>query len=179
MQNDDARAGAPEVHHAALLFNAELAPSAPLSRGAARLVLLIALAASVVISIVLAYAGAWPVVGFFGLDIFALWLALRLSARAARMREYVRVTAEEIAVDRAYPSGRVMSWRVPSAWARVQIERRGEHDAQVRLWTRQAGERPLMLVLGSFLPPIERGPFADALAEAVARAQRSRPAHTF
>jgi len=44
--------------------------------------------------------GAWPVFGFFGLDVLLLYLALRASARSARAREHITVTASLIEVRR-------------------------------------------------------------------------------
>jgi uncharacterized membrane protein len=49
-------------------------------------------------SIAFLAAGAWPVVGFLGLEILALWLVFRLSFRAQSARTYVRVTAETVDV---------------------------------------------------------------------------------
>src|SRR5437764_13814449 len=44
--------------------------------------------------------GAWPVCGFFGLDVALLYLALRLSYRSSRQREPLRPAEEEFTVER-------------------------------------------------------------------------------
>jgi len=54
--------------------------------------------------------GAWPVFGFFGLDIAPLYLAFRLSYRSGRLRETIRVTADEVVVRRIAPNGRTTEW---------------------------------------------------------------------
>lgn len=113
--------------------------------------------------------GAWPVLGFFGLDVAAIWLAFRLSYRQGRLAETVRVTAARTDVRRVHPSGHVTHWSTPTAWARVSIDRPVRHDSQVRL--RAHGRT---LVLGAFLAPDERGTFADALAHAIAAAREER-----
>ena len=57
-------------------------------------------------------AGAWPVVGFLGLEILLLWLVFRYSFRAQRARTYVRVTAEAVDVRK------IDGWgRERDAWA--------------------------------------------------------------
>src|ERR1700743_4032134 len=45
-------------------------------------------------------AGAWPVTGFFGLDIALLYLAFRLSYRSARQRESLRLTQRALDIER-------------------------------------------------------------------------------
>ncbi len=113
--------------------------------------------------------GAWPVFGFFGLDVLAVWLAFRLSYRQGRLCEFVRVTADHVAVARRSPSGAVRRWTVSSAFARVHIDDPVRHESQVRV-----SERGRTLILGSFLAPEERGDFAAALKDALARARDER-----
>ena len=53
-------------------------------------------------------AGAWPVFGFFGLDVLLVYVAFRANYRAARAREEVSVsrTALDITQDRAFGQDR-------------------------------------------------------------------------
>ena len=44
--------------------------------------------------------GAWPICGFFGLDVAALYLAFRLSYRSARQREVLRLAGDDFTVER-------------------------------------------------------------------------------
>ena len=44
--------------------------------------------------------GAWPVCGFFGVDVAALYLAFRLSYRSARQREILRLAGDDFTVER-------------------------------------------------------------------------------
>ena len=79
------------------------------------------------------------------------------------MREYVALTAEELRIDRAYPSGRVMSWSFPTPWVKVNLKERADEIDEVRVSLRER-----MLVIGSFLSPPDRRTFGDALKRAVA-----------
>ena len=63
--------------------------------------------------------GAWPVLGFFGLDIALLYLAFRLSYRSGRLRETIRVTADEVVVRRIAPNGRTTGMALQSLLAPV------------------------------------------------------------
>ena len=47
--------------------------------------------------------GAWPVLGFFGLDILLVYGAFRLNYRAARVYETVELSDSELKVTRVYP----------------------------------------------------------------------------
>ena len=44
--------------------------------------------------------GAWPVIGFFGLDVALVYLAFRLSYRSARQSETIRLAGENFTVER-------------------------------------------------------------------------------
>ena len=50
--------------------------------------------------------GAWPVMGFMGLEFLALWLVFRFSFRAQSARTYIRVTAEAVDVRKVDGWGR-------------------------------------------------------------------------
>ena len=50
--------------------------------------------------------GAWPVFGFFGLDVVLLYVAFRVNYRAARVREEVSVSRTSLDIRKTAPSGR-------------------------------------------------------------------------
>src|SRR5262249_42135057 len=51
-------------------------------------------------------AGAWPVMGFFGLDVALIYLAFRLNSRSGRLYETVELTPGLFSWTRVHPSGR-------------------------------------------------------------------------
>src|SRR5712671_3378683 len=51
--------------------------------------------------------GAWPIFGFFGLDVALLYLAFRLNYRSGRLVETVRLTDRQLTVRRLHPGGKV------------------------------------------------------------------------
>ena len=59
--------------------------------------------------------GAWPITGFMGLEILALWLAFRFSFRKQLARTYVRVTADDVLVRKVDGWGREHRARLASA----------------------------------------------------------------
>lgn len=147
------------------LFDAVLYPNRSLPGSGFAVVMSIVVAANLLFGTYFYALGAWPVIGFCGLDILAVWLAFRLSYRQGRLRERVRITEDEMWVARVLPSGHETRWRLQPYWTRVSIERPIGHESQVRV-TSKGGT----LILGAFLAPEERGRFADALSGALSQA---------
>ncbi len=145
-------------------FDAVLHPNRSLG-GRGFLLLMISLVAlSFISGIVFISVGAWPVFGFFGLDVLLIYVAFRASYRSGRLVETVRLTDDALEVRRIDAYGRGASWRVPPLWAKVEVDNPGEHDC--RIVVRSHGES---VVLGAFLSPRERKELADALRSALSR----------
>lgn len=110
--------------------------------------------------------GAWPVFGFFGLDVAAIYVAFRLNYRSGRLVEQVRVFDDSLEIECRRPGKPPQSWRFNPYWAQVvlQPDRYGTDQLVVR-------SHGVWLVLGHFLLPEERAEFAAALRDALARAR--------
>jgi len=119
---------------------------------------------SLVVGMAFVSIGAWPVFGFFGLDILLLWLAFRASYRSGNMFENLCMTRDRLDVTRTHPSGRSQHWTFQPSWVRVSIPRPVEHESQLIL-----SSHGQSLVVGAFLSPDERGEVADALQDALCR----------
>src|SRR5262245_25048947 len=123
--------------------------------------------ANAALAILMLVKGAWPVIGFMGLDVLAVYVAFRL--RYAQARAFERVTIDETAltVQRVDRKGRQREWRFPSYWVSVWFE--GD-DEEGRVTLRSHGRS---LEVGAYLAPFERKPFAEALREALRSAKAS------
>lgn len=104
--------------------------------------------------------GAWPVTGFFGLDLALVYLAFRLNYRGGRLTELVRLDAHDLIVRRVTPRGAVYAWRFEPTWVRVE-----RWEAPPALALRSHGRR---LVLGRHLNEEERDRIAQRLTAALA-----------
>jgi len=111
--------------------------------------------------------GAWPVIGFFGLDFLAIWLAFKLNYRAARAYEEIEVRRTELVIRKVAPDGRVQEVRFNPAWVRLEIET--IQDEGVKRITLRARDR--RVPVGAFLNPEDRKSFARAFAGALATAR--------
>src|ERR1700675_299532 len=63
--------------------------------------------------------GAWPVFGFFGLDVALVYSAFRANYRSARAYEEVTVTATELTVRKISQRGEVREWTLNPVWVRL------------------------------------------------------------
>ena len=112
--------------------------------------------------------GAWPVFGFFGLDVALVWLAFRLNYRSGLLTETVRLDASMLSVTRKMPGGRLSRWTFEPVWVRVLMDDPPEHESRLRL-----ASHGRELTIGAFLSPHERGELAVALREALGRFRTS------
>src|SRR5438045_4331843 len=68
--------------------------------------------------------GAWPVIGFFGLDVALVYLAFRLNYRTARQSETIRLADDAFTVERVGVRGERRAWRFQPFWLQVILEER-------------------------------------------------------
>jgi uncharacterized membrane protein len=107
--------------------------------------------------------GAWPVIGFMGLDVALIYLAFKLNFRALSRYETVDLTEDALTITRVAPSGRSQSWSFNPYWVRLSLEPRLGRSSELSLASH--GKR---LVFASFLTDAEREDFASALSVALA-----------
>lgn len=119
---------------------------------------------SVIVGLIFVAAGAWPVCGFFGLDVALLYLAFRLSYRSARRRETLRLADGQFTVERVDIYGARRLWRFQPFWLRVVLEER--RDESNRLLLASHGKS---IVIGDFLAPPVRRDLAATLREVLSR----------
>jgi uncharacterized membrane protein len=151
-------------------MDAELRPNRSLSANGFKIVMLSMAAVSFVAGLGFISMGAWPVIGFFGLDVLLVYLAFKVNFKSGeRERETIRVTASEVAISRTCYRGHEGWWHVNPAFARVDVDQLNDYEAIVRL---TAGGTSVPLA--TCLSPSERLAFADALKLALNRARNER-----
>jgi uncharacterized membrane protein len=150
------------------LFSAIITPHRSLSR-VGFLILMAALSAvSFAAGIMFLMLGAWPVFGFFGLDVLLVYWAFRLNYRAARAYEEVMVTPSELRVRKVSQHGKVAEWSLNPLWVRLDRDTHEEFGIE-RLFLVSRGRR---LPIAGFLSPPEKETFAAALTAAIGEAKR-------
>jgi uncharacterized membrane protein len=152
-----------------IYLDAVLEPSRSLSpRGFNRVILALG-AVSAALGMVFLAQGAWPITGFLGLEIFALWLVFRVSFRKQCARTYVLVTADDVLVRKVDGWGRERRARLAAHFARVEFDHTADGPNALRV---AASSRAY--ALGEHLTPKERESFARRLSDALIDARRER-----
>jgi uncharacterized membrane protein len=111
--------------------------------------------------------GAWPVFGFFGLDVVAIYLAFRWNYRAARAREELTMSRTSLDIRKVAPSGRAEAHRFNPFWTRFSVDR---HELIGITGMAVEGEGR-QVPIGGFLNPDDRESFATAFGRALATAK--------
>ena len=150
------------------LFSALLTPHRSLSRTGFLVLMGFVCAVSFVAGMAFLIMGAWPVLGFFGLDALAIWWAFRINNRTARASEEITVTPSELRVRRTSHRGHVVEWVLNPLWVRLDRTEDPEFGIE-RLYLVSRGRR---VSIGSFLGPDEKASFSKALLAALHAAKR-------
>jgi uncharacterized membrane protein len=151
-----------------VLFSALLTPHRSLNRTGFILVMAFLSAISFAAGIAFLIMGAWPVVGFLGLDVLAIYWAFRINYRRARASEEISVTSTELRVRRISHRGHVAEWVLNPLWVQVDQVVHQEFGIE-RLYLVSRGRR---VSIGSFLGPDEKASFSSALKAGLAAARR-------
>jgi uncharacterized membrane protein len=152
----------------AKLFTAVLTPHRSLGRNGFLALMIFIAGVSFIAGIAFLIMGAWPVFGFFGLDVLAIWWAFRINYRRAKDTEEITVTPTEIRVRRVSHRGQVSEWVLNPLW--VQLDRVTHEEFGIeQLFLVSRGRR---VSIGRFLGPDEKASFCKALTAALQAAKR-------
>jgi len=150
------------------LFSARLTPHRSLNRTGFLVLMAFIAAVSFVAGVAFLLMGAWPVLGFFGLDVLVIYWAFRINFRRAAASEEISVTPSELRVRRVSHRGHVVEWVLNPLW--VQFEQKSHAEFGIeRLYLVSRGRR---VSIGSFLGPDEKASLAKALLAALQVAKR-------
>jgi uncharacterized membrane protein len=151
-----------------LLFSALLTPHRSLNRLGFLVLMTFLSLVSFAAGIAFLLMGAWPVFGFFGLDVLAIYWAFRINFRRAAATEEISVTLSELRVRRVNHRGLVAEWVLNPLW--VQLDRKVHAEFGIeKLYLVSKGRR---VSIANFLGPDEKDSFAKALLAALQAAKR-------
>ncbi|HZC97389.1 MAG TPA: DUF2244 domain-containing protein [Bradyrhizobium sp.] len=150
------------------LFSARLTPHRSLNRTGFVVLMAFLSIVSFATGIAFWLMGAWPVFGFFGLDVLVIYWAFRINFRRAAASEEILVTPSELRVRRVSHRGHVVEWVLNPLWVQLDQKTHAEFGIE-RLYLVSRGRR---VSIGSFLGPDEKASFARALLTALQTAKR-------
>jgi len=157
------------------IFSAVLTPHRSLGHVGFLVLMIVFGGVSFISGIAFLLMGAWPVFGYFGLDVALLYWAFRLNYRQAAAYEQVTLTPTALKVRKVSPRGRAREWVLNPLWVKLDKESHEEYGIE-RLFLVSRGKQ---LVIANFLGPDEKASFAQALGYALNEAKRGVTQTTF
>lgn len=102
-------------------------------------------------------AGAWPVIGFMGLELLVVWGAFKLNYRAAQRQEKLMADKKTFRIERISPNGEVDVDELPSPWLKAKLDPSEEPDESDRRQQKIiVSSHGKSAEVGSFLHPAEK-----------------------
>jgi uncharacterized membrane protein len=150
------------------LFSALLTPHRSLNRTGFLVLMSVVCVVSFVGGIASVLMGAWPILGFFGLDALAIYWAFKVNFRRARAYEEISITVAELKLRRVSHRGHAMEWSFNPRWVRLDQVAHQEFGIE-NLYLVSGGRS---VGIASFLSPDEKASFAKALLAALQAAKR-------
>jgi uncharacterized membrane protein len=150
------------------LFSALLTPHRSLNRTGFLVLMAFVSVVSFAAGLAFLLMGAWPVFGFFSLDVLAIYWAFRVNFLRAKASEEISVTASELRVRRVSHRGHVVEFVLNPLWVQLDQKIHAEFGIE-KLYLLSKGRR---FSIASFLGPDEKASFAKALLAALQAAKR-------
>lgn len=145
------------------LFSALLTPYRALDHTGFIILMTLIGGVSFLVGIAFLRMGAWPVFGFLGLDVLAIYLAFKVNFSRANATEEITVTRSELRVRRVDHRGKVSEFVLNPLWVKLDKESDEEFGIE-RLFLISRGRR---FTIAHFLAPEEKASFAKALMAAL------------
>lgn len=154
-------------------FRAILHPNRSLSQRGFLIVLAFLGLVSFATGVAFTMMGAWPVMGFYGLDVLAVYVAFKINYRSGKAYEMVELSPDLLKITQVQPSGLSRSFDFNPYWVKVLLNERPDGSADLKL-ALHGNE----FEFARFLNPDEKKDFAQALRNAlsIARGPSAAPA---
>ena len=150
-----------------ITFRAMLMPNRSLSSSGFIVLMSAICIVSFAIGVVFTLMGAWPVMGFFGLDVALIYWAFRSNYRTGRAFETVEVAADRLTVTRFAANGHSERFDFQTYWVRIFLDE--DPSGKTRLRLRSHGRD---FIFAKFLSDDERREFAGVLESEMAATLR-------
>jgi uncharacterized membrane protein len=137
-----------------------LRPNRSMTREGIAAIIAVVAVLNLVASLVFWVAGAWPILGFLGLDVVIIWWALRKNWADGERYEQIQVVGDELMLKRFPVEGASRELRFNRRWLRVDLEFDVPRELVGRLFLNYRNEK---FEVGSFLGADERTSLAKAL----------------
>jgi len=149
------------------LFSAKLTPHRSLGQRGYRVIIAVVALAATVPAITFYSLGAWPIIGFLGLDVALIAWAMWASLKDGKRYEQVTLWRDQLELKQVDGAGKEMLVRFNPSLVKLVVDRDyNERTTGLHLRTRDRD-----VVLGAFLNNDEKSSFAKAFGTALKRAR--------
>ncbi|MGC9269207.1 DUF2244 domain-containing protein [Acidiphilium sp.] len=151
------------------IFEAVLTPHRSMGRRGMFVVFSIMAAGSLLVTSLMYFLGALPVIGFNGVDLILAIVLYAMNMRGARASEVILLTDEHLTITRTTPRGQRSVVTMTPGWLRVQLDENAGSNPILSVVNREARH-----IVGTSLGEAERRDLAEALRSAFARLRSPR-----
>ena len=152
-----------KVNQNRVIFNLVLSPHRSLSTIGFWFLMGLIILASFIVGSFFYSLGAWPVFGFFGIDIILIYAAFRISYKTVDCTETITLTEEQLLICKKSIFGRSRFWSFsPPHWVKVSIKENDEYNKRIILSSHGSA-----LYVGDFLLLNEKYEVAASIRDAI------------
>jgi uncharacterized membrane protein len=149
------------------IFAATLTPHRSLTPRGKGVVIGLVSAMALVPGVLFYLAGAWPVIGFMGLDVLAIWAAMSISMRSGKAQEVLTLWPTALELKKVDAKGKEEILTFVPQDVRFVIDR--DYNERVNaLWLKEQNRR---VALGAFLSTDEKLSLSKVFGTALRKAR--------
>lgn len=149
------------------LFAATLTPNRSLGRRGLRVVIATLAVMASIPGMIFFSLGAWPIVGFLGLDVLLVWWAMSAALREGERLEEVTLWPDQLELRQVAPGGEEQLRRFNPFYVKLVIDRDfDERTTALHLRTRDDD-----IEIGAFLSSDDKASFAKVFGTALKKAR--------
>ena len=151
-----------------IIYSTTLRPHRSASHKTINLILVVLIISFTLIGISFSMIGAWPVLGFFGLDIILLVGAFYMNNQSGLTSERIDLRHNSLIVKKRDQWGRKKHWVFKTEWLVIDMISTPKFQNQLEL--RSHGQA---LIIGSFLSYMERKKILDILHKEIKKSSNN------
>ena len=102
--------------------------------------------------------GAWPVFGFFGLDVLLVYIAFKVNYHNAKRYEKIRLWKNSLIIKKTSDNGKSNTWKFNPYWVRLEMKKSQSRSSNLNL-----SSHGKTISIGSFLSNQEKEEVANTL----------------
>jgi len=103
--------------------------------------------------------GAWPVFGFFGLDVLLVYIAFKVNYHNAKRYEKIRLWENSLIIKKKSDNGKSNTWKFNPYWVRLEMKKSQSRSSDLNL-----SSHGKTISIGSFLSNQEKEEVANTLS---------------